>query len=216
MRNLVILTLLLINQGLAWAGDISPLFGLGDESFSFNIEEILGAKSKIEYKPNITGISRIGLNAYGFGIGYSFRSTDDTNPQYGKTDFFDLQLSYNTKQWGLDVFDQVYQGFYTVNTAQTQLFPDLKFQHYGLIGRYAFNESEFSINGLVDQSEPVKQTASKYYLVGGLRQHLMETSTSLLQQDYAGINTELENLRKMQVSWLTRPLPTAMPGRTFR
>lgn len=183
------------------AANFSPLIGIGQEDFDFSIEEIQGTKSSIKYQPNITGVSRIGLNAYGFGIGYSFRgSNKDVDPAYGTTDFFDLQLSYHTHKWGIDVFDQVYQGFYSTDTTQTQLFPDLKFQHYGLMGRYALNDSEFSVNGLLDQSEEIKQTAAKYYIVGGLRHHFMETITSLLQQNYAGFNPEIENLGKLKVS----------------
>lgn len=184
------------------AAEFSPLFGIGQENFDFRIEDIDGPKSQIEYKPNMAGVSRIGINAYGFGIGYSFRGTDELDETKGKTDFFDLQIGYHTKKWGIDAFDQVYTGFYTTNTAQTQLYPDLKFQHYGLMGRYALNDSEFSVNGLLDQSENIKQTASKYYVVGGLRHHSMETPISLLQQDYAGFNLQLENLRKMSVNSL--------------
>lgn len=185
----------------AFAADFSPLFGLGQESFDFSLEDLEGPYSKIKYQPNMAGVSRLGLNAYGFGIGYSFRgTTEGLDASKGQTEFFDLQLGYHTKKWGLDAFNQVYRGFYTTDTAQTQTFPDLKFQHYGLMGRYALNESEFSLNGLLDQSEEVRTTAGKYYVVGGFRHHLMESTTSLLQQDYAGFNPQIEDLRKLTVS----------------
>ena len=63
------------------------------------------------------------------------------------------------------------------------------------MGRYALDDAEFSVNGLLDQSENVKTTSGKYYLVGGFRQHRMENPGSLLLQDYVGLNPELESLR---------------------
>ncbi len=54
------------------------------------------------------------------------------------------------------------------------------------------SESQFSVNGLVDQSDEINQTSGKYYLVGGFRYHSMENSNSLLQQEAFGSNLELE------------------------
>ncbi len=149
----------------------------------------------------MAGVSRLGINAYGFGIGYSFRgSSKDLDPAKGSTSFFDLQLGYQAKNWGVDSFYQTYKGFFTTNTQNLQTYPDLQFQHYGLMGRYALNESEFTVSGLFDQSEPIRSTASKYYLLAGFRQHRMENQNSLLLQDYAGANPDLEALRKLTVS----------------
>ena len=166
----------------ASATDFSPILGLGQESFSFTIADV--QTYEIKFEPNIAGVSRIGINAFGFGIGYSFRGGGkDLDPAKGSTSFFDLQLGYNTKQWGIDSFYQTYKGFYTSNTTAIQNFQNLSFTHYALTGRYALTSSEFSIGGLLDQSEDVNTTASKYYVVGGVRYHSMETDQSLLQAD---------------------------------
>lgn len=186
---------------LASATDFSPILGFGQESFSFTIQDV--QTYEIKFEPNISGVSRIGINAFGFGIGYSFRGGGkNLDPAKGSTDFFDLQLGYNTKQWGIDSFYQTYKGFYTSNTVAIQNFQNLSFTHYALTGRYALTSSEFSIGGLLDQSEDVTTTASKYYVVGGVRYHSMQTDKSLLQAENAGLNTELENLRKIKVTSL--------------
>ncbi len=183
----------------ATATEFSPLVGLGQESFSFGIADV--QKEDIKFEPNIAGVSRIGLNAFGFGVGYSFRGGGkDLDPQKGSTDFYDLQLGYNTKDWGIDSFYQTYKGFYTSNTVAIQTYQNLLFTHYALTGRYALNSSEFSTGGLLDQSEEIKATASKYYIVGGIRQHQMETDISLLQAENAGLNPELEQLRKLKAT----------------
>ncbi len=156
-------------------------------------------RTDIKFEPNVAGISRIGLNAFGFGVGYSFRGGGkDLDPAKGSTDFYDLQLGYNTKDWGIDSFYQTYKGFYTSNTTAIQQYTNLLFTHYALTGRYALTASEFSVGGLLDQSEEIKATAGKYYVVGGFRQHGMESDISLLQAENAGLNPELENLRKLK------------------
>lgn len=170
--------------------------GLGQENFSFILKDIEGGKGDINFEPNISGVSRVGITALGFSVGYSFRgSRKDLDPARGSTSFSDWQLGYQAKNWGLDAFYQTYTGFYTRSMPDLQLYPDLQFQHYGLMGRWAMNDSEFSVSGLHDQSEPITTTAGKWYLMGGLRQYRMDTPITLMQQDYAGINLELENLR---------------------
>lgn len=155
----------------------------------------------MDFQPNMSGVSRVGVNAYGFGLGYSFRgSSKDLDTAKGTTDFSDFQFGYQSKNWGIDTVYQNYKGFYTESLTALQVYPDLQFEHYALMGRFALNDSEFSVNGLLDQSDDINNTAGKYYVVGGFHQHRMENSGSLLLQNYAGVNPELENLRKLKAT----------------
>lgn len=52
----------------------------------------------------------------------------------------------------------------------------------------------------MDQSDEIKTTAGKIYVVSGFSYHNMQTDKSLLQQDYAGTNPAIEALRKMQAT----------------
>lgn len=185
------------------ATEISPLIGFGQENFTFNLKDIGSDKKDISFEPNISGVSRIGVKAFGFSAGYSFRgSRKDLDPTQGSTTFSDWQLDYQAQNWGLEAFYQTYTGFYTRSMPTLQLYPDLHFEHYALTGRYAMNESEFNVSGLYDQSEPITETAGKWYLMGGLRQYRMDTPISLMQQNYSGVNSELEDLRILQCSSL--------------
>ncbi|MBC7752675.1 MAG: DUF4421 family protein [Moraxellaceae bacterium] len=182
---------------------ISPLFGLGQENFDFKIGDIGGPKREAKYQPNMAGVSRLALTAYGFTVGASLRgSSQELDPKYGKTDFFDVQLDYHNRKWGIDFVYQDYKGFYTQSTNQLQLFPELRFQQYSLMGRIAMEEGDFTVGALLNQADQIKKSSGKYYFVGGFRQHVMDNTISLLQQDYVGINPELENLRKMKVTSL--------------
>lgn len=188
---------------LTIAGEpISPLFGLGQENIELGLSDIHADKKQIKYRPNIAGISRLALTAYGLTVGASFRGTEDLDRNYGTTTFSDYQLGYDSYKWGVDATYQVYKGFYTTETTQTQLFPDLRLQQYALLGRYALEESDFSVGALMNQADEIKKTAGKYYFVGGFRQHVVENNISLLQQDYVGMNADLEAFRKMKVTSL--------------
>ena len=183
------------------ATEISPLIGFGQENFSFEVSEFDTTKKGIKFEPNITGVTRLGINAFGFGLGYSLRNSEkDTKPQNGKTQFTDWQLGYNAANWGLDTFYQIYEGFFTANTNAIQTFPNLIFKHNGFNFRYALEESEFSVGRIVDQADAITETSHKVYLVGGYSKHEMNTDVSLLQQEHAGANTELESLRTLKAT----------------
>lgn len=188
------------NQHLQ-ATEISPIIGLGQENFTFEVTEFdpNNKKRTLKFEPNIAGILKLGISAYGFGIGYSFRGAEkDTDINKGKTNFSDWQLGYNSKNWGVETFYQNYKGFYTESTNAIQTFSDLKFNHIGLTARYAIGDEEFSVGGLTDQSNEIKETSGKYYLLFGYDEHNMETNISLLQLENAGINSDFENLRALK------------------
>lgn len=180
----------------AEATEISPLFGIGQENFAFNLKDVGTEKKGINFEPNMTGVSRLGVKIFGFSVGYSFRGNrKELDPNKGSTSFSDWQLGYQSNNWGIDAFYQSYQGFFTQSMPNLQLYPDLHFEHYALMGRYAMNDSDFTVSGLYDQSENITETAGKWYLIAGIRQYRMDTPISLLQQNFAGIDNEIDSLR---------------------
>jgi len=191
----------LVCAGLkANATEISPLIGFGQENFSFDVDEFAPGSKKINFQPNIAGVTRIGLNYGDFGVGVGFRgSSKDLDSAKGSTDFFDLQLSYQTRQWGIEGFYQTYKGFYNDASSTTQVFPDLSFKHFGLMGRYALSDGAFAVNALMDQSDEIVDSPVKFFAVGGIRQHDLSTTTSLLTGDFMGENTDLESMRRLKV-----------------
>jgi hypothetical protein len=50
------------------ATEISPLIGFGQESFNFEIADYGAGSKTIKFDPNIAGVTRLGLNALGFGM----------------------------------------------------------------------------------------------------------------------------------------------------
>lgn len=214
-RSNLFIFLFCANTTLA-ATEISPILGVGADTFTFNIEELgslLGTPiQKLEYEPNIPGLTRIGVSAYGFGASYSTHADVKTlDPSKGISDFFDVQLGYHNYQWGTDLFVQNYTGFYLKNTSAYyvgtppyspyyELFPNIKWNHYGLMGRWAMDNQGFLVSALTSQSEQIKKTAGSYYLVGGYRYHSLETDVSMIPTSLQGINPEMDNLRKLKAN----------------
>jgi hypothetical protein len=175
------------------------LIGFGQENFTFELAEFDNTGKAIKFEPNISGVTRLGLNAFGFGVGYSLRNSDkETRPNIPKTKFSDWQLGYHSARWGIDTYYQTYEGFYTTNTNALVSFPNLNFKHQGLTFRYALEESEFSVGKIVDQAENITSDAGKVYLVFGWSQHQMDTDAPLLQFEHAGANPEVENLKSLK------------------
>ncbi|MGZ3690967.1 MAG: DUF4421 family protein [Pseudobdellovibrio sp.] len=185
----------------AQATEISPIFGLGQEDFTFEVSEFdpNNKNRKLSFEPNIAGVVRLGVNAYGFGVGYSFRGSEkDIDPAKGKTDYSDLQLGYNSKNWGIESYYQSYEGFFTTSTSQIQTCPHLNLKRVGITARYALGDEEFSVGGITDQSSDITETSGKYYIIMGYDEHNLNTDVSLLQFENVGINMEFESLRVLK------------------
>lgn len=189
---------------------VSPYFGVGSDSFMFSIDSFTATQKQLNYEPNIPGLSRFGLSAFGFGASVSTRgSVEELDKDKGESKFLDFQVGYHNKKWGADLYVQNYEGFYLKNsedvggTTTYHLFPDLKFNHYGLMGRYAMdNNGGFTISALLNQGDEITKTAGSYFLVGGFRQYSFATESSLIPAPLQGINTEMDALRKLSVNTL--------------
>lgn len=177
--------------------------------FLFSIDSFSSSHKTLDYEPNIPGLTRFGLSAYGLGASISLHSPrEELDRDKGESDFFDFQVGYHNTKWGADLYVQNYKGFYLKNssdvggTSTYHLFPDLEFNHYGIMGRYALYNNGFSISGLLNQSDEIKKTAGSYFLVGGVRQYTLDTESSMIPTPLQGTNTEMDNLRKLSVNTL--------------
>jgi hypothetical protein len=206
--KLFMLLFCLLDQAFA-TEKISPYVGIGSDAFNFTIDSFTAAQETLEYEPNMPGLTRVGLSAYGLGISASTRGTsDDLDADKGETKFFDFQLGYHNKNFGVDLYVQNYEGFYLKNSSEVggtttyHLYRDLKFNHYGLMGRYALGNDGFSISGLMTQSDEITKSAGSYFLVGGYREYSFETESSLIPAPLQGTNVEMDKLRELSAKTL--------------
>lgn len=208
VAKLFMLLFCLIAQASA-TEKVSPYFGVGSDMFLFSIDSFNDTQKTLSYEPNIPGLSRVGLSAFGLGASLSTRGpTTELDPDKGDSEFFDFQVGYHNTKWGADLYVQNYEGFYLKNSSEVggtstyYLFPDLKFNHYGFMGRYALDNNGFSISGLLNQADEIKKSAGSYFLVGGFRQYSFETANTLIPAPLQGSNIEMDALRKLSVNTL--------------
>lgn len=208
VAKLFILSSCLIAEASA-TEKVSPYVGVGSDMFLFSIDSFSSSQKLLEYEPNIPGLTRVGLSAYGLGASLSTRgASTELDADKGESKFFDFQVGYHNKKWGADLYVQDYEGFYLKNSSDVggtpnyYLFPDLKFNHYGVMGRYALDNNGFSISGLMNQSDEISKSAGTYFILGGFRHHSLETENTLIPAPLQGTNVDMDNLRKLSVNTL--------------
>ena len=121
----------------------------------------------LEYMANNPFAIGAGLSWDGMGISVS-QAINYTDRKKGKTKSFDFQYHYYGKKVTFDLFVQNYKGFFLENRKENYtLFPDMKFNRYGVFGQYVFNGNKFSYRAAFDQSEIQLRSAGSLLLGGG-------------------------------------------------
>ena len=127
----------------------------------------------LEYRPNTT--LNLGVGAtYGWftlnlAYGFSFLNRAD-NPK-GKTKYLDLQSHIYTRKMSIDLFGQLYKGFYAfpkrIVPQDRDLYyvrPDVKMRHWGGAAYYIYNWKKFSLRAAMLQNEWQKKSAGSLLL----------------------------------------------------
>ncbi|MCD7972173.1 MAG: DUF4421 domain-containing protein [Candidatus Azobacteroides sp.] len=133
--------------------------------FGMNSETPDGDKS---YYPNNAPIYGIGISVnntiinFGYGYGAEFM----VDKEYGKTKSVDFQIHNYGRRVTFDIFYQKYEGFYSDDQKEIELYPDLKINQYGFHGQYVFNYKRFSYQAAFTQNE--KQLKSAGSLLAGV------------------------------------------------
>lgn len=174
--------------------------------FTFTLNELGQNTNTIEYEPNIPGLSKVGLNYDGFGAAISLRnSAKELNTQKGHSQFIDVQLNYHNTIWGIDLYYQKYSGFFIKNSNQLGqnngsffLLPDLNYAHHGIMGRYSLTKSDFSLSGLMNQSDNVKETSGQYFVAGGIQQYRLDSDQTIVPTSLLGRNEDMDKLRELR------------------
>lgn len=122
----------------------------------------------LQYRPNTTLNMGVGAT-YGWftlNLAYGFDFLNRADKSKGKTRYLDLQSHIYTRKMSIDLFGQLYKGFYgypqSVVSAQNgnwYLRPDLKVRHFGGAGYYIVNWKRFSMRAATLQNEWQKKSA---------------------------------------------------------
>ena len=132
----------------------------------------------IVYRPNSPLIVGFGFNygILGLNIGFNLPFLNDNEHKRGKTSYRDLQTHVYLRPVTLDIYLQLYEGYYQTNPnnwyTDWPVFdtlpqrPDVKSVSAGLNGQYIFNNKKFSYRAAFLQNEWQKKSAGSF-LAGG-------------------------------------------------
>lgn len=129
----------------------------------------------LQYRPNTTLNFGVGAT-YGWftlNLAYGFNFLNSSDDQKGKTRYLDLQSHIYTRKMSLDLFGQLYKGFYAYpkrivpqDKDQWYTRPDIRMRHFGAAGYYIYNWKKFSMRSAMLQNEWQKKSAGTL-LIGG-------------------------------------------------
>ncbi|AXY76806.1 DUF4421 domain-containing protein [Paraflavitalea soli] len=129
----------------------------------------------LEYRPNTTLNFGVGAT-YGWftlNLAYGFDFLNRADDAKGKTRYLDLQSHIYTRKMSIDLFGQLYRGFYAYpkrivpqNDKEWYLRPDIKMRHFGAAAYFIYNWKKFSLRSATLQNEWQKRSAGSF-LFGG-------------------------------------------------
>ncbi len=160
------------------------LRALGNYKFSgYDIGQY-GINNSLPYKSN---------DNYSIGVGFSYRLVglnlvvkapfiNNDDDKRGKTKYIDLQTFLYLRKWTVDLYAQLYKGYYLSDDAPLKtpfapgtylLRPDLQTGDLGFNVQYIFNNKRFSYRAAYVQNEYQKKSAGSFIIGGGA--HYIDT-----------------------------------------
>ncbi len=162
---------------------------------------------KTEYKPNIYGNAGVAFSYLGFGASISTKIPKDPKDSqiYGDSKYFDFQINYYSKSYGIDVSLQEYSGFYANNAVdfnpswvEGDAYPqrsDLKVSSIG-VNFYFIDNENLSLRSSFNFSEKQLKSAGSLLLLGSVNINDIKSNSSLIPSihsqyygDYAGVKS---------------------------
>lgn len=129
----------------------------------------------LHYRPNTTLNFGVGAT-YGWftlNLAYGFDFLNRSDKSKGKTRYLDLQSHIYTRKMSIDLFGQLYRGFYAypkdivvMNGDSWYIRPDIRMRHFGAAAYYTYNWKKFSLRAAMLQNEWQRKSAGSL-LVGG-------------------------------------------------
>jgi hypothetical protein len=129
----------------------------------------------LQYRPNTT--LNLGVGAtYGWftlNLAYGFDFLNGADNAKGKTRYLDLQSHIYPRKMSIDLFGQLYKGFYAFpkdvvpqDNHNYYQRPDIRVQHFGAAAYYIVNWRKLSLRSGMLQNEWQKQSAGSLLLGG--------------------------------------------------
>ena len=167
------------------------------ECSRFNSIKFVDGQDKLIYKPNHHNDLGLGLTYKIISINYEFYVPflGQNNDKYGATHSFDLQTYVYFHKFVVDLYTQVYRGYYLsnagselINSPAVVVRPDIKTKDISLVVHYVFNDHQFSFNAPFLQDEIQRKSAGSFLLGGGIYHNDGHADSSFIPDNTRDIN----------------------------
>jgi len=142
---------------------------------------------RLDYSPNVELQIGFGGSLYDFGGSLSFNISMEKEQRikYGKTDYFDFQVYYINKHFGIDFYLQTYKGFYLEedNSEDILIRDDIELAKISANFFYSFNE-KFSLKAGIDQSRKQKTSEMSWFLLSGLEVFALYSPNNIIPEKH--------------------------------
>lgn len=166
---------------------------LKQRSLFFDVSSRTNRSNVLNYRPN---------NSFGVGVGFylfevavelttAIPLNEKSRTTYGESDVRDLQINFLAKNFGGDVYNQNYNGFYVADPnnliATDEDFakrPDIEMVNTGLNGIYIINHEKFSLRSAYNFSERQLKSGGSFVVTGTLNNVRLRSDSSILGSRY--------------------------------
>ncbi|MCW5911478.1 MAG: DUF4421 family protein [Cyclobacteriaceae bacterium] len=147
----------------------------------------------LNYRPNNS--FGVGMGFYLFEVAVEVTTAIPLNEKsritYGESDVRDLQANFLGKNWGGDVYNQNYKGFYVADpnklvTTDEEYArrPDIEMVNTGINGIYIINHEKFSLRSAYNYSERQLKSGGSFVVTGTLNNLRLRSDSSILGSRY--------------------------------
>lgn len=162
-------------------------------SLFFDVSQRNDRAKVLNYRPN---------NSFGIGLGFylfevavevttAIPLDEKSRTTYGESDVRDLQINFLGKEFGGDVYNQNYSGFYmadpnklVVTDEEFAKRKDIELVNTGINGIYIINNQKFSLRSAYNYAERQLKSKGSFVITGTLNHLRLQADSSILGSRY--------------------------------
>jgi len=173
---------------------------------SFTIQKGQNGSQKLIYRPNVRYYAGFGTYLFemGFQLSFALPPSSQSIEEFGKSKASDIQLNIVGKNWGMDLSEQIYKGYYIddrinpIPSGQPKpKRPDIETRNFGGTGIYFFNKNRYSLRATFNYFERQLKSAGSFLIAGTVTKFSMHGDSVVFGSTYEPAFGAASNFSKM-------------------
>lgn len=192
---------------------------LKQRRLDFEMEDLPDRNKRLIYKSSKPYAFGLGMYLFELSLELTFAVplAEKQKEIYGESNAQDFQVNIFTKKWGLDLYNQKYNGFYIDDTAikipshtPYPQRPDIQTRNIGLTGNYIFNNKKFSFRSAYNFADRQLRSAGSFMLFGSISGFKAKGDSAILGDSFVVDFGEASKIRQIKSSTFS-----IAPGYTY-